>query len=384
MEVAQSGRNSASPVAVSSGATNLELRIAKQLSSEERSFKLEVAFTARAGISILFGASGAGKTTLLDCIAGLSTPDSGGIAIGGRTLFDSDLKVNQPAHRRKVGYVLQDLALFPHLTAEQNICYGLSKLTAAARSELCAAILASFRITHLRARRPREISGGERQRVALARTLVIDPCVLLLDEPLAALDAPTKSKIIEDLRAWNEAHRVPILYVTHSRDEVFALGERVLVLENGKTIADGAPHQVMTAPRQEMAASPLGFENIFDATVASVHEDRGTMTCRLAGSQVELETPLVKADAGSALRVGIQAGDVLLATSHPDGISARNIIPGKMVSLAQRDVIAIAKVNCGVEVEVHLTLAARNALHLQPGQPVWLIVKTHSCHLMRR
>lgn len=361
----------------------LEIRISKQLASEKQFFKLELAFTAQPGISILFGASGAGKTTLLDCVAGLKTPDSGRIAAGGKTLFDSGININLATQRRKIGYVLQDLALFPHLTTEQNICYGLSKLPAAKQQHLCTAILGSFRIAHLRKRKPREISGGERQRVALARTLVTNPCVLLLDEPLAALDAPTKSKIIEDLRAWNEAHRVPILYVTHSHDEVFALGERVLVLEQGQILGDGVPHQVMRAPHLETMANLAGFENIFDVVVATVHEDRGTMTCRLTGNGPELETPLMKTTVGAALRVGIQAGDVLLATSHPEGLSARNIIAGKMVSLRQRDVIVVAKVNCGVEMEVHLTLAARDTLHLQPEQPVWLIVKTHSCHLMR-
>src|SRR6202023_2351074 len=132
---------------------------------------------------------------------------------------------------------------------------------------------------------------GERQRVALARALVTDPSVLLLDEPLAALDARTKSGILDDLRQWNQAHRIPILYVTHSRDEVFALGERVLVLENGRIIAQGTPHEVMTAPRQETVAQLAGFENIFDATVLAAHPDRGTMTCQLAASPVELETP---------------------------------------------------------------------------------------------
>ena len=298
-------------------------------------------------------------------------------------LFDSGANINVATRHRKTGYVLQDLALFPHLSAEQNICYGLSKLPVSKQQELCAAVMESFRIADLRNRRPREISGGERQRVALARTLVTDPGVLLLDEPLAALDAPTKSKIVEDLRAWNESHGVPILYVTHSRDEVFALGERVILLEKGKILGDGVPHQAMTAAHLETVASLAGFENIFDVVVAAVHEDRGTMTCRLSGNALELETPLVKANVGSALRVGIQAGDVLLATSHPEGLSARNIVEGKMVSLTQRDVIVVANVNCGVEMEVHLTLAARDALHLRPGQPVWLIVKTHSCHLMR-
>ncbi|HEY6185755.1 MAG TPA: molybdenum ABC transporter ATP-binding protein [Terriglobales bacterium] len=362
---------------------NLEVRISKQFASDQQSFKLDVDFVAQPGITILFGASGAGKTTLLDCIAGLTTPESGRITVSGKTFFDSASRLDLATQGRNIGYVLQDLALFPHLTAEQNVRYGLSKLPATTQQELSSAIMESFRIAHVAKRKPREISGGERQRVALARTLVTNPIALMLDEPLAALDIPTKSRIIEDLRAWNEAHRVPILYVTHSRDEVFALGERVLMLEQGQIVADGDPHQIMTIPRMETVASLVGFENILDAVVAAVHEDRGTMTCRLKGSDVELETPLVKATPGTPLRVGIQAGDVLLATSQPTGLSARNIIAGKIVILMQRDVIVVAKVNCGIEMEVHLTLAARFALHLQPGQSVWLIVKTHSCHLMR-
>jgi molybdate transport system ATP-binding protein len=245
-------------------------------------------------------------------------------------------------------------------------------------------MLASFRIAALRKRKPAEISGGERQRVALARALVIDPCVLLLDEPLAALDAATKSKIMEDLRAWNQLHRRPILYVTHNREEVFALGENVLVLDQGRVIAQGTPHQVMTAPTLETIAQLAGFENIYDATVVAAHADRGTMTCLVGASNVELETPLVRADIGSHLRVGIRAGDILLATVEPRGLSARNVLPGRIVSLEQRDVIVQARINCGVEMEAHLTFAARDALQLQPGCQVWLIVKTHSCHLMAR
>jgi len=241
-----------------------------------------------------------------------------------------------------------------------------------------------FRIEHLCKQRPPEISGGERQRVALARALVIDPRLLLLDEPLAALDAATKSHVLEDLRIWNEEHRIAILYVTHSREEVFALGERVLVLEAGSIVAQGTPHEVMSAPRQESVAQLAGFENIFDAVVTSLHEGRGTMTCRLQTSSVELETPLLKAAVGSTLRIGIRAGDILLATEPPRGLSARNIVPGRITSLARRDVVIAAIIECGVEMEVHLTLAARDALQLAAGREVWLVVKTHSCHLLRR
>jgi molybdate transport system ATP-binding protein len=359
----------------------LKVQLHKHFSGAGRDFVLDLSFEVTAGITIIFGPSGAGKTTLLDCIAGLNTPDSGKIMTGNRVLFDHP-RGNVPVQHRKIGYVFQDLALFPHLTVGKNIEYGLPGINKSERQKKSNAILESFRIAHLRDRKPAEISGGERQRVALARALVTDPCVLLLDEPLAALDAATKSKIIDDLRAWNAAHAIPILYITHNREEVFALGDRVLVLENGRIIADGTPHGVMAAPRRESLAQLIGFENIFHATVTAVHEDRGTMTCRLANSNVELETPLVRADVGTTLLVGIRAGDILLATVKPEGLSARNILPGRLLTLEQRDVIVAARADCGAEMEVHLTLAARDSLQLQPGHQVWLIVKTHSCHLM--
>ncbi len=361
----------------------LQAKIVKNLDE----FCLDVEFAATPGFTILFGPSGAGKTTLLDCLAGLLTPDAGRIAVSGRVLFDAAEYVNLPPARRSVGYVFQDLALFPHLTVDENVQYGLAHLTRSQRQERTAAVLDSFRIQQLGKRRPKDISGGERQRVALARALVTDPKVLLLDEPLAALDAATKSRIVDDLRRWNQGHGIPILYVTHSRDEVFALGERVLVLDRGRIVAQGTPHEVLEAPLQETVAQLAGFENIFDAQVESVHEDRGTMRCRLtasaAGTPVELETPLVRAELGSPLRVGIRAGDILLATAPPVGLSARNVLPGRIATLERRDVIVSARVDCGVQMEVHLTLAARDSLALTPGRDVWLVIKTHSCHLMR-
>jgi molybdate transport system ATP-binding protein len=362
--------------------------VRKSFHAAKHGFSLDVEFSAAPGFTVLFGPSGSGKTTLLDCVAGLTSPEAGRITLGERVLFDASAHVNVPVAKRGVGYVLQDLALFPHLTVEENTEYGLAQLPRAGRRQRAAAMLQEFRIDHLRYQRPAEISGGERQRVALARTLVTDPCVLLLDEPLAALDSPTKAKIIDDLRRWNQAHRIPILYVTHSREEVVALGERVLVMENGRLIAQGTPHEVLSAPLQETVAQLVGFENIFDATVWLVHEDRGTMTCRLpagdAGSFVLLETPLIRAEQGAHLRIGIRAGDILLAIEEPVGLSARNVIAGQLVALERRDMMISARVDCGVEMQVHLTLAARDALHLIPGKEVWLVIKTYSCHLMQR
>jgi molybdate transport system ATP-binding protein len=359
----------------------LSLAIRKRY-SQDADFVLDLELAANTGFTILFGASGAGKTTLLDCVAGLARPDSGKIRVAGKTFFDGESKLNLAVAARNVGYVLQSLALFPHLSVEENIAYGLNSRTPEERSASITSILEPFRIDGLRRRRPAEISGGERQRVALARSLVTNPCVLLLDEPLAALDVATKARIVDDLRAWNEAHAIPILYVTHSREEVFSLGNRVVVLDRGRIVACGDPHEVMGAPRQETVAQLAGFENIFDVAVDATHEDRGTMTCRLLPAGPALETPLVRITSGSTLRVGIRAGDILLATTRPESLSARNILPGKIVSLVRRDLMISALVDVGVPMEVHLTLAARDALDLAPGRSVWLIVKTYSCQLM--
>jgi molybdate transport system ATP-binding protein len=364
----------------------LQATFQKRLQSRGNEFLVDVAIDAMPGFTILFGASGAGKTTLLDCLAGLTTPDSGRISIVDRVLFDSSFGVNVMTAQRRVGYVFQSLALFPHMIVERNVAYGLAHLQPAERTRRTTSLLEAFRISHLAYRKARDISGGESQRVALARTLVTDPDFLLLDEPLAALDAPTKASIIDDLRDWNRVHNIPILYVTHSRDEVFALGERLIVLDAGRNVAQGTPHEVLSAPQMETVAQLAGFENIFDAVVEAVRPERGTMTCRIAGDAggVLLETPLVRGGVGSTLRIGIRAGDILLATSPPTGLSARNVIPGRIQSLEQRDVIVSARVKCKVEMEVHLTLAARDLLELTPGKEVWLVIKTHSCHLMQR
>jgi len=373
----------ASPASTDPISSDLEVRIRKRFHNPEGSFNLNVHFRALAGFTILFGASGAGKTTLLDCIAGLSDPDDGRIVVGGEDLYDSEKKRNVAAWKRRIGYVHQDLALFPHLTAEENVAYGLRVLSAAEQQRLSREMLEIFRIDHLRDRRPAQISGGERQRVALARALVTEPRALLLDEPLAALDRPTKSSLVNDLRKWNQHHRVPILFVTHNGEEVFALGDEVIMLDGGRIVAQGPPHEVMRAPRLETVAHLSGFENIFDVSVVALHEDRGTMVCHLRSGTVELETPLVRAEIGSLLRVGVRAGDLLLATEKPRGLSARNVLPGTIRRLQQRDVIIAATVECGgTEFEVHLTLAARDALQLGPGKSVWVVVKTHSCHLM--
>jgi molybdate transport system ATP-binding protein len=346
------------------------------------SFLLDVSIEAPQGITILFGPSGAGKSTLLDCIAGLTRPEEGRIEVGGDVLFDSSRGIHLAAQKRLIAYVFQTLALFPHLSVEENVAYGLNNLEQEKRQERVGEILAAFRVEKLRKQKPGEISGGEKQRVALARSLVTEPSLLLLDEPLTGLDAELKAAIVDDLRAWNTAKRIPILYVTHSREEVDALGERVLAMENGHIVSAGAPMEVLDAPRRKKLAQAAGFENLLNGVVLDLRETDGVMRVRLEESACEIEVPLGYAVAGDRVKVAIRAGDILLAVERPIGLSARNIMEGRIVSLGQRGTLLIARVDCGALFVVHVTPGAVRALGLAAGRRVWLVLKTHSCHLV--
>jgi molybdate transport system ATP-binding protein len=355
---------------------NLWVRLRTRLAQ----FTLDAAFEAKPGVTIVFGESGSGKTTLLRCVAGLTRPDEGRIAIGERVLFDGETgREIEPAARR-VGFVFQHLALFPHFTAAANIAYGLSAQPDAERRARVAAIAESFGIGRLLDRRPGQISGGERQRVGLARALVIDPDVLLLDEPLSALDHGTQSRIIADLRRWNQARGIPILYVTHSQREAYALGDRVLVLESGSIVADGTPQQVLEMPSRDTVAQLSGFENILDARVVARRPEAGVMTVQLLGTSVEMETPLSSVEHGGALRVALRAGDILVATERPRGLSARNVLHGTIVAVSRQGPLVRVEIDIGALVEAHVTPTASHELGLLPGGAVWLVIKTHSCH----
>jgi molybdate transport system ATP-binding protein len=358
---------------------SLSLSVRTKLSS---TFTLDVTMEAPPGITIVFGASGSGKSTLLRSVAGLIGPEAGLISIGGRILFDASNHLSVPVRQRRVGYVFQQLALFPHMSIADNLAYGLHDRPAHARREQIGAIAESFRIQHVLTRRPDAISGGERQRAALARSLVTTPDVLLLDEPLSALDHATQSRIMDDLRAWNTAHDIPILYVTHAHREVFALGDRVVVLDHGRLVASGVPHEVLHLPEDEGLARIAGFENVFDAVVTERRPDAGTMQCTLTGSATDLEVPLARGEPGAPVRVAIRAGDILLASEPPRGLSARNVIHGRILSLVREGPTVVARVDAGAPFVVHLTPGAIGTLGLAPGRHVWLIVKTYSCRIV--
>jgi molybdate transport system ATP-binding protein len=268
------------------------------------------------------------------------------------------------------------------MSLRENIGYGVSGVSTDERRQSVSAIAESFRITRFLDRRPGQVSGGERQRAALARALVIRPSLLLLDEPLSALDHAIQSRIMDDLRRVNEARRIPMIYVTHSHREVYTLGERVVALDNGRVIATGTPHEVLDRPEQSVLANLAGFENVFDAVVVQRRERAGTMECRVEGTGTELEVPLNASAAGTRIRIAIRAGDILVGNEEPRGLSARNVLRGRLIDLSAHGPTIVAVVDAGARFIVHLTPTGVESLHLKPDDHVWLIVKTYSCRIV--
>jgi molybdate transport system ATP-binding protein len=360
----------------------LDVQLRKILNAGSKTpFTLDIRFEAGPGVLILFGASGAGKSLTLQLLAGLQTPDQGSIRVDGEALFDSSRQISVPVRQRRAGFVFQNLALFPHLNTRQNVAYGLAHLSAAERKQRVDAMLEKLKIEGLAARSPQTLSGGEQQRVALARALVTRPRMLLLDEPLSALDFSIKRSIVADLQRINQELSIPILYVTHDRSEALSLGERLLVLEAGHVVAEGKPIDVLTQPYSESVANLTGVENLFEVRIVGRNPERGTLTCDAAGCKLEI--PYGDWPLDQPLRVGLRSGDILLAILPPEGLSAQNILPGRIQGIDSTDYEVCVRVDCGRILDVTLTRSAVETLRLRPGREVWLIFKTHSCHVLR-
>jgi len=362
--------------------TGLDVRVVKSYAGKgSAAFTLEANFQVSAGFTVLVGPSGTGKSTLLRCIAGLSDPDQGRIAVSDRVLFDSEQRLSIEPAQRRVAFVFQRLALFPHLTVEENVGYGLRQLPANQREPRISGILESFQIAHLRKHLPDAISGGERQRVALARSLVTEPSLLLLDEPLSSLDVGTKAGIVEDLRKWNELHRVPILYATHSHEEMFALGEQVIVFDPGGVMTDGLPLDVVSTPRRDSPASSADFENLMDVTVVGPRPANGTMVCRLGANQIQIEVPPAYTPPGSEIQLSILSSEIFLASAQPQLIGSWNIIPGTVSELNRTGVFVDAVVDCGIKLRVRVSADSWEAL--QASRDLWVMIHPFSCHFVR-
>ena len=336
---------------------------------------------------VLFGPSGAGKTTALRAMAGLLRPVSGRVEIGGQAVYDSEVKLWLPAHRRQVGYLTQQYHLFPHLNVAQNVAYGLRDRRSGARLVRIAAMLDNFELTGLEERYPWELSGGQRQRVALARALAAQPRLLLLDEPFAALDAGLRRAVRQELRAMLASNPVPVIIVTHDREEALSLGDEVQVIDGGQEIARGAPVDVLGQPGQAAVARLVGVENLFRMRVESRHPRDGTMRLSSTGAHAgfTLETPLDSGPPASGeewVTVGIRASDIILSSLEPVGSSARNRIPGTVTRIEPRPPGYTVELDCGTPLLCQVTGASLEEMGIRVGQPLWAVFKASSCFLV--
>jgi molybdate transport system ATP-binding protein len=249
-------------------------RLAVSLTWRLPGFSLDVAWEAGDGVAVLFGPSGSGKTLTLQCLAGLARPDVGRVVADGRVLFDSAAGVNLPPQERRVGYVFQGYALFPHLTVSENVGFGLRGRPRAERVRRAAEVMERLDLRPLAERMPRELSGGQRQRVALARALATDPALLLLDEPLSALDLPLRRALRDDLRAILAQWGTAAVLVTHDFTEAYRLGDRIVVYENGRVIQSAPRSELLWQPASEAVARIMGIRNVLHGTVVKASPDR--------------------------------------------------------------------------------------------------------------
>ena len=339
-------------------------------------FTLNARFTAPAGLTALFGQSGSGKTTVINAIAGLTRPDAGRITADGSVFYDSDTGQFLPASRRQLGYVFQDSRLFPHLTVRQNLLYGRWFASARKGGADFGRIVEMLGIGHLLTRRPHGLSGGEKQRVALGRAILSRPRMLVMDEPLAALDEARKAEILPYLERLRDEIRLPILYVTHSVSELARLATTVVMMDAGRVVAAGPTGDLFSDPATAPLLGIAEAGAVLRARVEAVDPD-GLTRVRTSGGFLWLSQHHLRP--GNDLRLRIKARDVMLALEPPTGISALNIIAATVRDLTDLPDGVLVRLDIGSEVILsHVTRRSAAALGLHPGKPVHAVLKAVS------
>ena len=340
-------------------------------------FRLDVAFTGPlSGITALFGASGCGKTTVIDAIAGLLRVEAGRIALGGEVLFDAERRIDLPARRRRIGYVFQEPRLFPHLSVENNLLYGWRRAPAASNRIGRDRVIDLLGLAPLLARRPATLSGGEKQRVGLGRALLAQPRLLLMDEPLAALDRDRKADVIPYIEQLRDVFGLPVVYVSHAIEEVARLADHVVLLAGGRVTAAGPVVDIMAD--LDLLDHLDAFEGGAVVAVEVAGHDDGFQLTRLRFAGGELVVPRIASPAGGRLRARIRARDVILALDRPEGISAINVLAAVVTGVRlEAGPFAEVQVRIGtVPLVARITRQSAARLGIAPGQRLFAVVKS--------
>ncbi len=342
----------------------------------DRTIVFQAEWPLETGWTVLFGPSGSGKTTVLRCLAGLERPDAGRIQFGPEPWFDSQRKIHRPPQKRRIGYAFQDAALFPHLSVGNNIRYHLAGLSSAEKSRRVRDLVEAFRLGGLEQRNVQTLSGGERQRVALARTLSHRPRLLLLDEPLSALDTPTRVQLRKELRTLLPRFEIPIVVVTHDRTEALSLGDRLVVMDEGRILQEGPIPEVFSKPNGKRTAEIVGMENLFPGELLEIRE--GLAHVKVLDRILTVSE--TRCDPGRVM-VGIRAEDIVVLSGHPSRSSARNRLAGRIRAIVPEEALVRVTVDCGFSIDALITREAKEDLDLQVAQPVTLSVKATAIHL---
>jgi molybdate transport system ATP-binding protein len=332
----------------------------------------------RERVTVLFGPSGSGKTTILRCLAGLETPQEGFIRFGEATWFDQAAGINLPPQRRQLAYVSQDYGLFPHLTVEQNVTFGMVSETSD-KQHRAARLIATMHLAGLERRFPGQLSGGERQRVALARALAREPQLVLLDEPLAAVDLTLRDALRRELRQFLTSLDVPSILVTHDRTDALALGDRLAVLAQGRMHQIGPVHDVFSRPTDLTVASIVGVETVVPGRVVEVSD--GIAQVQVGSAVV---TASDRSEIGREVFVCIRAEDVMLEKTSRVQMSARNQLPGRIVAVHSQGPVMRVVLDCGFPLTALITRPASEDLNLAADTPITAVVKATAIHLIDR
>jgi molybdate transport system ATP-binding protein len=338
--------------------------------------QIDARFEMGSGLVALFGRSGSGKTSIINIIAGLIRPDEGRIVVDGETLVDTARRIYVPRHRRRIGYVFQEGRLFPHMTVRQNLLYGRWFAPREARRDELDKVVEMLGIEGLLERRPGRLSGGEKQRVAIGRALLAAPRLLLMDEPLASLDEARKGEIMPYIERLRDRSGIPIVYVSHSVDEVMRLASTAVLLADGKVVAAGATEEVFH--RLDLASQTGRGEasTLVEATVAG--QDQAYGLTRLRSRAGDWTLPHVEAKVGSRVLLRVRAGDVTLARSKPQDVSALNVIEGVIAEIGNPNGPALeVRLDCNGDMLIAgITRYSLDRLALTEGMQVYALVKS--------